>query len=415
MGEIFEVEISCLSFNSNYLRSTFGKRERYSAMEKNGKEIVNADLGKEWERNLKFDLGKEVEVVAVTINESILNSNNHSTITFQATSSSTLTGTKGINKDAKSRNTFNAVNSHDNGGKVRDPKGGWKINKTLKGPSNHFNAMGSSQVSLVGSMLMAEILYPWSWRTKLPRKKVNGLKADTVIGKLRLERTHLGESVGLLGGHSPWLAIEDFNAIPLVEEKKGGQRFPFHLASWYSVQAFRLGSRANLKHSELLKDFIGSFCGSSGYKVDAWVPNVGPLSKLVPTQANSNLDCKLSEMVTKNCDWNLDLFHVWLIEDIILHIVSILPPLVFPGPDSISWSRSTTGGMIRDKIGKWILGYNRFLGKSSVFVIELWGNFERVAVTSKKELCLFEAPPLEIQRTLEEDIARGSLFPSPTL
>ncbi|MBA0669802.1 hypothetical protein Goklo_025297, partial [Gossypium klotzschianum] len=29
---------------------------------------------------------------------------------------------------------------------------------------------------------------------------------------------------------------------------------------------------------------------------------------------------------------------------------------------------STAGGMIRDETGKWILGYNRFLGKSSVFV-----------------------------------------------
>ncbi|MBA0748014.1 hypothetical protein Gogos_004870 [Gossypium gossypioides] len=31
------------------------------------------------------------------------------------------------------------------------------------------------------------------------------------------------------------------------------------------------------------------------------------------------------------------------------------------------------GGVIRDKMGKWILGYNRFLRKSSVLIAELWG------------------------------------------
>ncbi|KAK5825672.1 hypothetical protein PVK06_020530 [Gossypium arboreum] len=112
---------------------------------------------------------------------------------------------------------------------------------------------------------------------------------------------------------------------------------------------------------------------------------------------------------------------------------------------------STAGGMNRDETEKWILGYNRFLGKSSVFVAELWGIFDGLLLLQKRiqhtlfqeerwfiqhilkednhatdslvkmvfaneeELCLFEAPPLEIQGNLEEDIAKGSLFPSPTL
>ncbi|MBA0576217.1 hypothetical protein Golob_025086, partial [Gossypium lobatum] len=36
-------------------------------------------------------------------------------------------------------------------------------------------------------------------------------------------------------------------------------------------------------------------------------------------------------------------------------------------------SFSTIGGVIRDGKGKWILGNNRFLGKCSVAVAELWG------------------------------------------
>ncbi|MBA0626749.1 hypothetical protein Godav_004354 [Gossypium davidsonii] len=137
--------------------------------------------------------------------------------------------------------------------------------------------MESSQVSLVGSMLMATDFISFDLddqgcaNPKFPRifreysnefkldifsllePRVSGLKADTIITKLRFERTHWVESVGLLGGiwlgrkdsinveikkrrlfwknlwlsipsgHSPWLAIEDFNAIPLAGEKKGGQ------------------------------------------------------------------------------------------------------------------------------------------------------------------------------------------------
>ncbi|MBA0580978.1 hypothetical protein Gorai_023173 [Gossypium raimondii] len=32
---------------------------------------------------------------------------------------------------------------------------------------------------------------------------------------------------------------------------------------------------------------------------------------------------------------------------------------------------SATSGVVRDEMGKWILGYSWFLGKSSVFVAEL--------------------------------------------
>ncbi|MFQ6628269.1 hypothetical protein Gotur_007013, partial [Gossypium turneri] len=109
--------------------------------------------------------------------------------------------------------------------------------------------------------------------------------------------------------------------------------------------------------------------------------------------------------------------------------------------------------LIRDEIGKWILGYNRFLGKSSVFIAQLWGildgllllqkqwhdrvlilfdNLEfvrhiprennqapniltKMAFANKVELYLFDASPLEIQEILEEDVARGALSPGSTL
>ncbi|MBA0839492.1 hypothetical protein Goarm_005206 [Gossypium armourianum] len=101
---------------------------------------------------------------------------------------------------------------------------------------------------------------------------------------------------------------------------------------------------------------------------------------------------------------------------------------------------SIVGGAIRDETGKWIFGYNQFLRKSSVLIAELWGILDgllllqkwflrhirrednqvadtvaTMAFANKEELCLFEGSPLAIQETLEENIARGSLFPSSTL
>lgn len=33
----------------------------------------------------------------------------------------------------------------------------------------------------------------------------------------------------------------------------------------------------------------------------------------------------------------------------------------------------STGGIVRDKVGNWIFGFNRFLGSCSMFKVELWG------------------------------------------
>ncbi|MBA0822489.1 hypothetical protein Goarm_019287 [Gossypium armourianum] len=46
-------------------------------------------------------------------------------------------------------------------------------------------------------------------------------------------------------------------------------------------------------------------------KKDYWVPSVGP------SRANLDLDCILSDMVMLDGSWNLDLFRVWLLEEVI--------------------------------------------------------------------------------------------------
>ncbi|MBA0725033.1 hypothetical protein Golax_021662 [Gossypium laxum] len=156
------------------------------------------------------------------------------------------------------------------------------------------------------------------------------------------------------------------------------------------------------------------------------------------------------EMFIEELMWNLELFRVWLSEDIIERITSILPPHPLAGSDKVAWmgtslgsqrvqvflwlalkqwlltqvkrlkhrvgsdarcsiccyeledvlhvirdcgtakdvwSRiilpqkeayffsgcSVAGEVLRDHNGKWITGFNRRLGKCSIFEVELWG------------------------------------------
>ncbi|KAL1112044.1 hypothetical protein V6Z11_D02G102300 [Gossypium hirsutum] len=67
---------------------------------------------------------------------------------------------------------------------------------------------------------------------------------------------------------------------------------------------------------------------------DSWVPNVGPLYKKIDCNSSLDMDCSLSDMVTKNGDWNLDFFCLWLSEDIIHQIVGVSPPQ----PNSDPWN-----------------------------------------------------------------------------
>ncbi|MBA0724721.1 hypothetical protein Golax_021386 [Gossypium laxum] len=45
---------------------------------------------------------------------------------------------------------------------------------------------------------------------------------------------------------------------------------------------------------------------------------------------------------------------------------------------------SAAGGVVRDEIGKWILGCNHFLGKCSAFDAELWGILDGLLLLQKQ-------------------------------
>ncbi|MBA0754873.1 hypothetical protein Gogos_021706 [Gossypium gossypioides] len=75
---------------------------------------------------------------------------------------------------------------------------------------------------------------------------------------------------------------------------------------------------------------------------DPWIPSMGPLISSIPSYANLDLDCCVREMVNSDGCWNLDLFRVWVSEDIINRIISIPPPHPDSGSDRIIWTKSAS-------------------------------------------------------------------------
>lgn len=70
---------------------------------------------------------------------------------------------------------------------------------------------------------------------------------------------------------------------------------------------------------------------------------IGSLINLILAHANLDLDCLLKDMVTEEGIWNLDIFRIWLSEDIIRRIASIPSPDSSVGYDRIACIRSGSG------------------------------------------------------------------------
>ncbi|MBA0843486.1 hypothetical protein Goarm_000672, partial [Gossypium armourianum] len=69
------------------------------------------------------------------------------------------------------------------------------------------------------------------------------------------------------------------------------------------------------------------------YWCDPWVPNIDPLVNWILEHSCLDLDCLLSDMVTNGGGWNLDLFRLWLPEELIKRIVGIPPSHATAGTD----------------------------------------------------------------------------------
>lgn len=67
---------------------------------------------------------------------------------------------------------------------------------------------------------------------------------------------------------------------------------------------------------------------------DHWIPRINSLTNFIPDFANLDLGCFLKDMVLNNDTWNLDLFRVWVPEEVILRIHPVYPNA---GTDMIIW------------------------------------------------------------------------------
>ncbi|KAH1097425.1 hypothetical protein J1N35_014346 [Gossypium stocksii] len=76
---------------------------------------------------------------------------------------------------------------------------------------------------------------------------------------------------------------------------------------------------------------------------DSWIPGMCPLASKIPFFSNLDLDCCVKEFVNLDGIWNLEMFRVWLLEDVICRIVSIPPSHPDARPDRVIWAQSYSG------------------------------------------------------------------------
>ncbi|MBA0717433.1 hypothetical protein Golax_005257, partial [Gossypium laxum] len=55
------------------------------------------------------------------------------------------------------------------------------------------------------------------------------------------------------------------------------------------------------------------------------------------------------------------------------------------GEVNIDSSYATTGGVLKDENGEWLLGFNRCLGKCPIFYVELWGVLDGLTLLQGKQ------------------------------
>ncbi|KAL1148305.1 hypothetical protein V6Z11_A10G116700 [Gossypium hirsutum] len=72
------------------------------------------------------------------------------------------------------------------------------------------------------------------------------------------------------------------------------------------------------------------------------IPGMGSLFSKIPSFTNLDLNCHVREFINSDGSWNLDLFRVWLSQEVICRIISIPPPHSNSGSDRVIWVRSSS-------------------------------------------------------------------------
>ncbi|KAA3484932.1 Retrovirus-related Pol polyprotein LINE-1 [Gossypium australe] len=215
---------------------------------------------------------EELNEEAVAVKGGILDAKKHSVVVFQKKVNPNLAGASDNSGLADAESSSRSTKRKGIGEKSLGSKGVWKINmnKTVKGSGSMLKASNLISSELNGQE--AKILTNEEGKRQniFPTGRHCGVKADAIIAKLGLEKSHRVEAVGFsrvrrkplilmcLGiipdlslfvsilyidlpdrqkrkllwrdlllfipsGFYPWMAIRDFNAILLSSDKKGGQ------------------------------------------------------------------------------------------------------------------------------------------------------------------------------------------------
>ncbi|MBA0731368.1 hypothetical protein Golax_025332, partial [Gossypium laxum] len=136
------------------------------------------------------------------------------------------------------------------------------------------------------------------------------------------------------------------------------------------------------------------------WKALSKISNISPLIQHIPSNVNLEAHCKINEVVKGEGVWNLDLFRIWLSEDLF--------PIV--GQDNITIPTRKTHSenkrcpsITTYQAGDWILGYNHYLGKCSMFEAELWGILDGLTILNDRryERVLIHIYSMEVLKTIE--------------
>lgn len=82
----------------------------------------------------------------------------------------------------------------------------------------------------------------------------------------------------------------------------------------------------------------------------------------------------------------------------------------FDGAVLLDLGSVTVEGVLQDKDGDWILGYNKFLGNCSILDAKLWGILEGIKLTQKRgrDKVIIQSDCLEAIKAVHESISNTS-------
>ncbi|KAH1113814.1 hypothetical protein J1N35_007192 [Gossypium stocksii] len=131
------------------------------------------------------------------------------------------------------------------------------------------------------------------------------------------------------------------------------------LISFFFADDLVIFSEEELEQAFFSKEILKHFCDFSRHKIsamksnmyfskgdsstirdwkDSWVLDIGPIFSYVLAYASLDLESTLRDWVLLDGSWNVDLLHIWLLDNMIKCILSIPPHYFAGGEDRTIWA-----------------------------------------------------------------------------